>query len=249
MKVVQWRAGEAKGRIRFRFPAAFFGFFGAADGLEPARGFGHGLAQIPDDKRANAADDEHDAPAEARDKDRTGERADRQAGDDDGVEDAAPPAAGLRGKEFRHGGITGDEFGAEADAHDSPEEDQSGHVGREGGGDGGQAEDDEIGLISKAAAEAVAEKAGEKRAEHHADESDGNKLGVLRKSGKAGVERCAQDAGGDVDVVAIEEHADADECENAAMKTGDGEAIETPAGVDAQKWLTFSSRARPVCRQ
>ena len=104
-------------------------------------------------------------------------------------------------------------------------------------------------MIGEAPAEAIAEETSEKRAEHHAHEGDGNELGVLRKGGKAGVERGAEDAGGDVDVVAVEEHADADERENAAMKLGDGEAIEARAGVDAQEQLTFSWPGRPGCRR
>src|SRR5207302_10033261 len=102
--------------------------------------------------------------------------------------------------------------------------------GGERGGDRGEAEDDEVCLIGEAAAEAIAEETGEERTEHHAHEGDGNELGVLGERGKAGVERGAEDAGGDVDVVAVEEHADADEREDGAMKSGNGEAVETRAG-------------------
>ena len=237
------------GEFAFDFLQHFFGFFGAADGFEPARGFGHRFAQVPDDECADAADDEHDAPAETGNEHGAGERADGEAGDDDGVEDPTPAAAGLRGKKLGHCGVTGYQFRAKADSHDTAEENESGHIGSEGGGDGREAEDDEVGLIGEAAAEAIAEEAGEERPEHHADEGDGDELGVLRESGEMAVERGAEDAGGDVDVVTVEEHADADQREYTAMKTGDREAVETRAGVDGQEWLTFSPQGRPWCRR
>ncbi len=37
------------GEFAFDFQQHFFGFFGAAYGLQPARRFGHGFAEIPDD--------------------------------------------------------------------------------------------------------------------------------------------------------------------------------------------------------
>jgi len=141
----------------------------------------------------------------------------------------------LRWKKFGHGGVTGDQFRAESDAHYAAEKNEDEHIGGEGRGDGREAEDDEVGLIGEAAAESIAEEAGEKRADHHADKGEGNELGVLREGGKVAVECGAEDAGGDVDVVAVEEHADADEREDAAMERGDGEAVEAGAGVDAQE--------------
>ena len=44
-----------------------FGLVGAALGLQPARRFRQVLAQIPDDQRADAGDDEHRPPAPGRD--------------------------------------------------------------------------------------------------------------------------------------------------------------------------------------
>src|SRR5207302_10246635 len=140
----------------------------------------------------------HNAPTEAGDKQCAGERADGEACDNYSIEDSAPAAAGLRGEEFGHGGVACDEVGAESDAHYAAKENQRGHVGGERGGDRGEAAEDEVCLIGEAAAEAIAKEAGKKRAEHHADEGDGNELGVLREGGKAGMERGAEDAGGDV---------------------------------------------------
>ena len=195
-----------------------FCFFGTANGFEPAWGFGHGLAEIPHDKRADSPDDKHNAPANPGDEQRADQGADGQTGDDDSVKNAAPSAARLRGKKLGHGRVAGDKFRTEADAHHATEKDERLHRRSEGRSQRGKAEDDEVGLVGEAAAIAVTEEAGKKRAEHHANEGDGDKLRVLRERGKAGFERGPEDGGGDIDVVAVEEHADADECEDSTMK-------------------------------
>jgi len=164
------------------------------------------LRRYPDDECADAANDEHDAPAETGDEQGAGESADGEAGDNDGIEDAAPAAAGLRREKSVMAAYLGYEFGAESNAHDRRGgESARGMLGANAASDGGEAEDDEVCLIGEARPKHLREKPGAERTEHHAHECDGNELCVLRKSGKAGVERGAEDAGGDVDVVAVED--------------------------------------------
>ena len=72
---------------------------------------------------------------------------------------------------------------------------------------------------------------------------------VLRKSGEAALERGTQNCRGYVYVITIEEHSDGDKRQDAAMKRGDGKAIEARAGIDAHEGFTFSCRGRPGCPQ
>ena len=61
------------------------------------------------------------------------------------------------------------EFGAKSDPHQKAETDQPADAWREGRGDRHDAEQREVELIRRSAAEAIAEIAGEARADHHAE--------------------------------------------------------------------------------
>ena len=89
---------------------------------------------------------------------------------------------------------------------------------REGGGERGEAEDQQIDLVGEAAAHLVADKAGDERANGHADEGERHELEVLRHSGELGLYRRSEHAGGDIEIVAVEEHAGADQPEDAIVE-------------------------------
>ena len=105
------------------------------------------------------------------------------------------------------------------------------NIRRESRGQGRKTKNGEIGLIGETAAITIAEKAGGKGTEHHAEKSCGDKLRVLAESGKAAAEHGAEDGGDQVKVEAVEEHADADEAHDAAMERRNWEAVQAGAGV------------------
>ncbi|MET3155506.1 hypothetical protein ABIF34_002531 [Bradyrhizobium japonicum] len=86
-------------------------------------------------------------------------------------------------------------------------------------------------MIGEAASVAVAEKAGAERSQHHADEGRGDESRVLGERRKAGLQRHAQHGPGDIDVEAVEKHADADQQHDAAVEWPDRQPIKTAACV------------------
>ncbi len=194
------------------------GLFESAGRLEPARRLGQGLARIPDGERADAAEHEHRAPAECGNQEQADEAGDRQPGHDEHGHQALQPAREAGGANSVEGRVADDVLGAQAHAHHEAAGDQHGHRRRERGAERGDAEDGEIGLVGETPAEAVAEKTRRERAEHHAEEGQRDEQRVLRERREAALQRRAEHSRGDVDIEAIEKHADADQPHDASMK-------------------------------
>ena len=115
---------------------------------------------------------------------RADDRGGGKARDDDEGHESHPAAARGRRHEFGHGRIADHDLGAEAQAHHEPRGDQPIHAGRRGGGEGREAEDDQVELVGEAPAEPVAEEAGDHRADGHADEGPGDELRDLGEHGE-----------------------------------------------------------------
>ncbi len=226
-----------------------FGFLGAALRFEPARRFRQVLAQIPDDQRADAGDDEHRPPAKGRDDEIAEQGGDRKSGHHDERHHRQPAPARLRRNEFGQRRIADHDFGAEAEALHEAAGDQLGHVLREGRRQRRQPEDQEVDLIGEAPAHPVADKSGDQRAQRHADEGQRNELQVLRNGREFGLHRGRQHAAGDIEIVAVEEHAGADQPEDPVVKRRDREPVETRAGVYCMSHVKFPPliRRRSSC--
>jgi hypothetical protein len=201
-------------------------------GRTGARRFRQRAAQIPDDQRADAGDDEHPAPAELRDNQKTRERGDEQRRIGNSRKRRAPTAALQRRHEFGQRHITDDDFGTETNAHDKARCDQPFDRGRCGSGKRRDAEDQEIELVGEAAAEAIAEDAGAPGAHHHARESDRYEPAIVCEIGPPGFDQRRQHSAREIDLERIEKHPGADQPEHAVMKRRDRQAIEPPSGID-----------------
>ncbi len=233
----RWRQRTAAGgflldRLHqgFRFRASTFRF-------QPARGFRQILAQIPDDQRADAGDDEHRPPAETRNDQIAKNGGDRESRHHQERHESEPAAARLRRHELGQRRIADHDLGAQAQPLHETADDELAHILREGGGERGEPEDQEVDLIGEAPAIFVADKAGDQRAERHANEGQGEELQVLRQRREFGLDRGRQHAAGDVEIVAVEEHAGADQPEDAIVKRRDREPVETCAGVHCASHL------------
>jgi hypothetical protein len=82
-----------------------------------------------------------------------------------------------------------------------------------------------------AASEASPNKAGDQRACGHADECQRDELRDLRQRRELGLGYRGQHAAGDIEVVAVEEHAGADQPKDAVVKRRDRQPVEARAGV------------------
>jgi len=109
--------------------------------------------------------------------------------------------------------------------------DQPIHAGRCRGGEGGEAEDDEVELVGEAPPEPIAQEAGNHRADGHADEGPGDELRDLGQHGELRLHRGAQHGRADIKIVAVEEHAGADQPEDAIVKRGYRQPVEPRAGI------------------
>src|SRR5205823_14253702 len=96
------------------------------------------------------------------------------------------------------------------------------HVRREGGHEGSKTEDQQVDLVGEASAVAVAEKAGDERAERHSQKRQRHELGVLVQGREAALDGRAEHRRADIEVVAVEEHAGADQKENAPVERRKG---------------------------
>ena len=95
----------------------------------------------------------------------------------------------LRRHEFGQRRIADHDLGAEAEPLHEAADDELVHVLREGGGERGETEDQQVDLIGEAPAEPVADEAGDERTDRHADEGEGDELQVLRQRRELGLDR------------------------------------------------------------
>ena len=93
------------------------------------------------------------------------------------------------------------------------------------------AEDEQVELVGEAPPEPIAEEAGDHRADRHADEGPGDELRDLSERGELCLHRGAQHGGADIEIVAVEEHAGADQPEDAIVERRDRQPVKPRAGI------------------
>jgi hypothetical protein len=145
-------------------------------------------------------------------------RGDRETCDHDESHEGKPAPARFRRHELGHGRIADDDLGAETKSLDEPADDKLIHILRERGGKRSQAEDQQVDLICETPTHRVSDKAGDKRAERHADKSQRQELQILRQCGELGLYRRSQHPACDIQIVAVEEHPGADQPEYPIVK-------------------------------
>ena len=102
---------------------------------------------------------------------------------------ASQRPARVRRHEFGQRRIADHDFGAEPQPLHEAADDQLVHVLRKSGRDRSKPEDQQVDLIGESPAVFVADKAGDERADCHADKSQGEELQVLRQGRKLGLRR------------------------------------------------------------
>ena len=95
----------------------------------------------------------------------------------------------------------------------------------------GEPEDEKVHLIGETAAILVAEKAGDERADGHADKRLRDEIGDEGRCRETGLQKRGQHIGADIEVVAVEKHAGADEPEDAFVKRRNRQPIKACASV------------------
>ena len=158
-----------------------------------------------------------------------------------------PAAARLRRHELGQGRIADHDLGAEAEPLHEAADDELRHVLRERRGERSKPEDQQVDLVGEAPAHLVADEAGDQRADRHADEGQRQELQVLRQGRELALDRRGQHAAGDVEIVAVEEHAGADQPENPVMKRRHRQAVEPRARIHHLSHV-ISPRARALDR-
>jgi len=167
---------------------------------------------------ADACNDEHRAPSEGRDDQIAEQRGHRESRHHQEHHHRQPAPARLRRNEFRQRRIADDDFGAEAEALEEAADDQLIHVLRERRRQRRQPEDQEVDLVGEPSSKLVTNKSGDQRSQRHADKGQRNELQVLRNGRELGLDCGGQHAASDIEVVAVEEHAGADQPENPVVK-------------------------------
>lgn len=117
-------------------------------------------------------------------------------------------------------GEAGDDFSAEAQAGTQTAQGQHGHVRGECAEEGEAAKQQQVDLVSHAAALQVTDEAGQQRTDQQTQEACGHKGGILRNGGPV----CGQRAGGNgaanIYVDAVHQHASGDQRHDAMEHRG-----------------------------
>ena len=194
------------------------GDLGAVDGagdavLLPRFGFGHLGADVESEKRGDASDPEHGAPAKVGQNDARGDGGQQVSVGVAALQDAGEHAAPLHGSMLHGERRANAPLSAHADAEEQAQDEEDGEVGGEAAEQFDGGEEDDVGHQRAAAAVAVGQHAEDQRADgaHGQRAGDGqNDVGfadveVLGQGVEQedddeeveGVERPAEKAGGD----------------------------------------------------
>src|SRR5262249_61740821 len=90
----------------------------------------------------------------------------------------------------------------------------------------------QVDLVGEAPPEPVTEETGDECTDRHAHESERYELQILRERGKLAADGGRQHAAGDIEVIAVEEHAGPDQPKYAVVERAGRQAVETSARVD-----------------
>src|SRR5471032_766748 len=208
-----------------------FGILMTSHRLEPAWRFRQRLARVPNAQCANSTEHEHCSPAHRGNQHESNQSRYRQSRDDEYGHQSLHLAARRRRSKLGERGISHDVLRAKPEAHHEPERDKDQHVRRHRSAQRRNAEDHEVGLVREATAETIAEETGGQRAEHHPEERQRHKQRILAERREAALQRGAEDRRGDVDIEAIEEHADPDQPHDAFVEARYRKPVQTCACI------------------
>jgi hypothetical protein len=104
----------------------------------------------------------------------------------------------------------------------------------------GDAEDRQIDLVGEAPSELIADEAGDQRTDRHAKEGVGNEIGIQELSREAGLQSRRQHVGADIEIIAVEKHAGADQPENAVVEGADRQPVKPSACIGGCPHVAFS---------
>ena len=117
-------------------------------------------------------------------------------------------------------GEAGDDFSAEAQAGTQTAQGQHGHVRGECAEEGEAAKQQQVDLVSHAAALQVTDEAGQQRTDQQTQEARGHKGGILLNGGPVGSQRAGGDGAANIYVDAVHQHASGDQRHDAMEHRG-----------------------------